>query len=95
MRGESSLVTKVDIIVAFNEEVVASAATPSSPLSLSCVRGVDGGVTHERWQPASIYALGQMRAAGGRGKGAIDKRINTNFTIISAHFICSYPYDTK
>ena len=24
---------------------------------------------------------------GGRGKGAIDKMINTNFTIISAHFL--------
>jgi len=72
VRGESSLVTKVDIIVAFNEEVVASAATPSSPSSLSCVRGVDGRVTHGRWQPTSIYVLGRMRAAGGRGKGAID-----------------------
>jgi len=44
--------------IALNEEVVASAATPSSPSSSSCVRGVDGGVSHGRWQPASIYALG-------------------------------------
>ncbi len=58
-RGASSLVMKVDIFVALNEEVVdASAASALSPLSSSCVRGVDGGVAHGRWQPASIYALG-------------------------------------
>jgi len=38
-----------------------------------------GGIAHGQWQPASIYALGRLRAAGGRGKGAIDKRINTNY----------------
>ena len=77
MRGASSLVTKVDIVVAVNEEVVASAASATSPSSLSCIRGIDGGVAHGRWQPASIDTLGRLRAAGGRGKGAIDKRIHS------------------
>ena len=95
MRGASSLVTKVDIVVALNEEVIASAATLSTPSSPSCVRSADGGIAHGRWQPTSIYAPGQTGVAGGRGKGAIDKRINTNFTIISALFFGSYPYDTK
>jgi len=95
VRGASSLVTKVNIVVALNEEVVASTATPSSTSSSSCVRGVDGSVAHGRWQPASIYALGRMRVAGGRGKGAIDKRIHTNFTIMNTHFFGSYWYDTK
>ena len=49
---------------------------------------------HGWWQPTSIYALGQLRVVDGRGKGAIDKRFNTNFTI-RAHFFGSYPYDTK
>jgi hypothetical protein len=39
VRGASSLLMKVDIVVAVNEEVVASAASASSPSSLSCVRG--------------------------------------------------------
>ena len=82
-------------VVALNEEVITSTATHSSPSSSLCIRGVDGGVAHGWWQPASIYALGRMRAAGGRGKGAIYKRINTNFTIISTHFFGSYPYYTK
>ena len=77
VRGASSLVTKVDIVAALNEEVVSSAASALSPSLLSCIRGIDGGVAHGRWQPASIYALGRLRAAGRRGKGAIDKRINT------------------
>jgi len=84
----------VDIVVALNKEVVASAATPSSPSSLSCIRGIDGGVAHGWWQTASIYALGRMRAAGGRGKGAIDKRIDTNL-LSALFFFGSYPYDTK
>ena len=79
VRGAYSLVTKVNIVVTLNEEVVASAASASSPSLLSCVRGIDGSVAHGRWQPTSIYALGRLRAAGGRGKGAIDKRINTNY----------------
>ena len=68
----------MDIVVAVNEDVVASAASASSPLSSSCVsvRGIDGGVAHGWWQPASIHALGRLRAAGGRGKGAKDKRIH-------------------
>ena len=78
----------MDIVVALNEEVVASAATPSSPSSLSCIRVIDGGVAHGRWQPASIYALGLMRAAGGRGKGAIGKRIDTN--LLSALFFLAH-----
>jgi hypothetical protein len=69
----------VDIVVAVNEEVVASAASASSPSSSLCVRGrgIDGGVAHGLWQPASINTLGRLRAAGGRGKGAIDKRIHS------------------
>ena len=86
VRGASYLVTKVDIVVALNEEVVASAATSSSPSSSSCVRGIDGGVAHGRWQPASIYALGRMRAAGGRGKGTIDKRSTIIQLLLSALF---------
>ncbi len=92
--GASSLVTKVDIDLALNEEVVASAASALSPSSSSCVRGIDGGVAHGRWQPASIYALGRLRGAGGRGKRAIDKRINTQISTW-AHFFGSYLYDTK
>ena len=70
VRGASSLVTKVDMVVAVNEEVVASAASASSPSSSSCVRGIHGGVAHGRWQPTSIHALGLLKAAGGRGKEA-------------------------
>ncbi len=70
---------KVDIVVALNEEFVASAASALSPSLSSCLRGIDGNVAHGQWQPASIYALGQLRAAGGRGKGAIDERINANY----------------
>jgi hypothetical protein len=74
----------VDIVVAVNEEVVASAISASSPSSSTCVIGIDGSVAHGRWQPVSIHALERLRAAGGRGKGAIDKRILIQITI-SAH----------
>jgi hypothetical protein len=88
VRGASSLVTKVDIVVAINEEVAASAASASSPLLLLCIRGIDGSVAHGQWQPTSIHALGRLRAAGGRqGKGAIDKRIFIQITI-STHLFC-------
>ncbi len=80
VRGASSLVTKVDIVVALNEEVVASATSTLSPLSLMCVRGIDidGGVVHGRWQPASIHALGRLRAAG-------DNPILNSFTASGAY----------
>jgi hypothetical protein len=73
VRGASSLVTKVDIVVAVNEEVVASAASTTSPSSLSCIRGIDGGVAHGRWQPVSIHAIGRLRAAGGRARGQLTR----------------------
>ena len=58
--GERSVLIshEVDIVVALNEEVIAFTATPTSPSSLSCVRGIDGGIAHGWWQPASIYVLG-------------------------------------
>jgi len=51
VRGASSLVTKVDGLVAVNE-VIAAAASALSPLSTLCDRGIDGIVAYGLWQPA-------------------------------------------
>ncbi len=49
MRGVSSSVAKVDVVVALNEVIATATATAtsaSSPLSVSCNRGIDGIVVH-------------------------------------------------
>lgn len=69
MRGGSSPVANVDVVVAIDEVVAAPApASASSPSSSSWDRGIDGVVAHGRWQPTSTCYHRTIEEAGETGQ---------------------------